>query len=67
MVYSAQIGAKKPDRPFFEAALKRCGYSPGDIVLVDDMKANVEAALAFGWSAVQWREGLSLRSIVDFA
>ena len=67
IIYSAQIGAKKPDRAFFDAALKRCGRSPQDLVLVDDTVANVEAARAAGWRAAHWDRGSSLLRLVEAA
>ena len=65
MVYSAEIAARKPQRSFFEAALKRSGFAPDDTILVDDTKANVDAALDAGWQAVHWSEGSSLIELLN--
>lgn len=67
IIYSAQTGAKKPDRAFFDAAAKRCGRSPQDLVLVDDTIANVEAARTAGWRAAHWESGSSLSRLVEAA
>ncbi|MBW8638830.1 HAD-IA family hydrolase [Hoeflea sp. WL0058] len=67
ITYSAQIGAKKPDRAFFDAAVKRSGGSPQDLILVDDTIANVEAARAAGWRAAHWDRGSSLSRLVEAA
>ena len=32
MIYSAEITARKPERPFYEAALQRCGLAGGSLV-----------------------------------
>ena len=47
-VLSYEVGAAKPDRRIFEAALVRAGVSAGDSVFVDDQEANVQAALGLG-------------------
>ena len=52
--YSWELGTKKPETDYFEIALERIG-APGDEVLfVDDMEANVEAARAAGLRAEHW-------------
>lgn len=63
IVYSARVGARKPDRAFFDAAVKHSGAWPEDTLLVDDTKANVEAARDAGWGAIQWSEGACLRDL----
>lgn len=65
IVYSAQIAARKPQRAFFDAAVKRTGSAPEDTLLVDDTKANVDAALEAGWGAIQWSKGSSLMSLLE--
>ena len=64
VVYSAMAGHQKPDAGFFEFAEERSGYRPEQLLMVDDKSENVEAAIAAGWSAVQWREGDSLADIL---
>ncbi|WP_036349102.1 HAD-IA family hydrolase [Microvirga sp. BSC39] len=52
--YSAQIGAKKPELEFFRAAALRTSLSPDEILLIDDVAENIEAAKEAGWRAVLW-------------
>lgn len=54
LVYSAAVGARKPQAEFFAAAAAESGFSPGALMLVDDTGANVDAARAAGWLAVRW-------------
>ena len=63
IVYSAQIAARKPQRAFFDAAAKRSGSTPENLLLVDDTRANVEAALEVGWRAVHWSDGSNLMNL----
>jgi len=52
--YSARLGAKKPDIEFFakiQAAVGLCGE---EILLIDDSRQNIEAALKAGWQALHW-------------
>jgi putative hydrolase of the HAD superfamily len=51
--YSAALGARKPERGFFEAVATT--LSPADSpILIDDTEANVLAARRFGWPAIHW-------------
>ncbi|WP_414833382.1 HAD-IA family hydrolase [Afifella sp. YEN Y35] len=65
IVYSAAVGVRKPDRAFFDAALKQSGSVARNTVLVDDMRANVEAAREAGWLAIQWTRGKSLVGLLE--
>ena len=65
IVYSAEIAARKPDRAFFAAAEKRSGAAPRDILLVDDTKANIDAARDAGWQAMHWTAGSSPETLLD--
>lgn len=55
--YSAALGAKKPDRAFFEKVVSRTGIEPGSLLLIDDALSNVDAVLAPGWKAIHWTRG----------
>jgi putative hydrolase of the HAD superfamily len=63
--YSAQIGAKKPEPDFFRAVAARTGFSPSDILLIDDTAKNVQGAKAMGWSAVLWTNERPLHEILS--
>jgi putative hydrolase of the HAD superfamily len=65
IIYSAQIAARKPQRAFFDAAARRSGSAPEGIILVDDTQANVDAAIAAGWGAIQWTQGSSLLQLLE--
>ncbi|HKW16469.1 MAG TPA: HAD-IA family hydrolase [Terriglobales bacterium] len=52
---SSDIGLVKPSREFFQHA---CEILPAEeIVFVDDREINVQAARAFGWTAIHATEG----------
>ena len=52
IVYSHEVGLKKPDPAIYALAESRLGVEPHEVVLLDDLVANVEAARAAGWHAV---------------
>jgi len=54
MHYAADLGARKPDRAFFDAIAARTGFAPGEMLLIDDQPANIDAATAAGWGGVVW-------------
>jgi putative hydrolase of the HAD superfamily len=58
--YSADVGAKKPQPAYFEAVAGRTGFAPHEMRLIDDRLANVEAAIAAGWSGFHWTPGSTL-------
>jgi len=48
IVISGEVGMRKPDREIFEHTLDLLGVEPGEAVFVDDLPANVRAAVEFG-------------------
>ena len=51
-VISARVQLSKPDRAVFVLAAQRFGVAPADLVFLDDMAVNVDAARAAGWQAL---------------
>lgn len=45
---------KKPDEEFFAKVQMAVGLAGHELLLVDDSRANVDAALRAGWHAVHW-------------
>jgi putative hydrolase of the HAD superfamily len=62
--YSAALGSRKPHRAFFEAIQAQIDVPPSDLLLVDDSKDNVAAAISAGWSAVHWTPAKRLTDII---
>lgn len=54
LIYSAQLGVKKPDQLFFEKAQKLLNVEPSQIAFLDDSAENVQSALRCGWVAKQY-------------
>ena len=52
IVYSHEVGLAKPDPAAYELTTRRLGVEAHEVVFLDDVEANVEAARAFGWHAV---------------
>ena len=51
VVVSCEAGLSKPDPAIYRHLTDRFGLEPADCVFVDDVAANVEAAIGCGWSA----------------
>ncbi|MGX1101100.1 HAD-IA family hydrolase [Amorphus sp. MBR-141] len=64
IVYSAAVGARKPDRAFYDAAARQAGCPGPALLLVDDTPANVDGARKAGWRAAHWTPGASLLDLV---
>ena len=52
IVYSHEVGLKKPDPAIYALAQRRLEVQPGEIVFLDDVSGHVDAARAAGWHAV---------------
>jgi putative hydrolase of the HAD superfamily len=64
IIYSAALGHRKPAAEFFRLTAERAGAAPRDIVFVDDVLDNVEAARAAGWTAIRWTGG-DFRALIE--
>lgn len=62
--YSAQLGAKKPDRDFFSKVEAAVGLRGEEIILIDDSRQNVDAATNAGWRALHWTSDSSPHDVV---
>jgi epoxide hydrolase-like predicted phosphatase len=62
LVISAEVGLLKPDPRIYELALDQMGAAPAAALLVDDMQANVEGALAVGMSAILFKDTDQVRN-----
>ncbi len=51
LLLSYEVGLVKPERAFFEEALRRAGTRPEETLFFDDMREYVDAALALGMRA----------------
>ena len=47
--FSADFGHTKPDEAFYHHVLERTGWSPSQVLFVDDHGSNIEAARALGF------------------
>ena len=51
-VFSARVGANKPEAAIYELAAARFDAEPAELVFMDDHLPNVQAARALGWNAL---------------
>jgi putative hydrolase of the HAD superfamily len=54
MFYSARLGTKKPEPHFFAKVSAAVGLPGPELLLIDDSRVNVDAALRAGWRALHW-------------
>jgi HAD superfamily hydrolase (TIGR01509 family) len=57
LVLSYEIGHRKPHAEFFAHCQRLAEAPPHEIVFIDDLPANVEAARAHGWHGIVYRPG----------
>lgn len=53
--FSCEVGAAKPDEAFFAAVVEALDVPAGQILFIDDLAANVDAARVRGLQAEQWQ------------
>jgi len=63
--YSHEVGMIKPDQEIYAHVTKEIGCNPDEILFIDDLKENVEAAIAYGWNAVVHDPKIGLEAIFD--
>jgi len=56
IVYSHEVGLAKPDPAAYELTVRRLGVEPHEVLFLDDVEANVDAARRTGWHAVLHRD-----------
>ena len=61
IVISGHVGVNKPDRRIFEHLIAQFCIEPGAALFIDDSPANVEAASALGFCAIQFTDAIALR------
>ncbi len=63
---SFEVGHMKPAPEIYAAAEARFGFSPTEVVFIDDRQANVEGAIACGWQAIQHQSyGQTRDALID--
>ncbi|WP_353203968.1 HAD-IA family hydrolase [Sphingomonas sp.] len=62
--YAADLGCAKPSADFYRAIEQRTGFRPEALFFIDDKIANVDAAIACGWSAALWTGTETLKSLM---
>lgn len=60
-IVSGHERLSKPDRRIYERLTTKFGLDPARVLFADDRLDNVEAALAAGWTAVQFTTAADLR------
>ncbi len=58
---SGQEGVRKPSRRFYEIGCERLGVAPTEVVMVDDLAQNIDAAARLGMAGVVHREASDTR------
>jgi epoxide hydrolase-like predicted phosphatase len=58
VVDSAFVGHRKPDREIYDIVLRELGdgLEPENLLFIDDIEVNTDAARELGWNAVHYRE-----------
>lgn len=61
IVISGDVGVNKPDRRIFDHLAEHFGVEPSATLFIDDASANVNAARALGFRAIQFTNATALR------
>ena len=61
---SAELGAVKPDREYYQRVTDRLEARRGEILFWDDSMRNVDAAREFGWQAEHFTTYEAFKSVM---
>lgn len=61
VLISGEVGITKPHGKIFELCQRRFDFEPTQAVFIDDSPANVAAAAARGWDAIEYTDPADLR------
>ncbi len=61
-VLSYKVGARKPDREIFDAALRLSGVSAGETLFIDDLAVNTASASGLGMNSITFTGAEKLES-----
>lgn len=64
--HSAAVGHTKPEQAYYAAVEARTGFTPDELLLIDDSARNVEAAIAAGWQGRLWTGERPLGEVLGF-
>ena len=63
VIDSCEVGVRKPDQAIYSLICSRIGIAPKDCLFLDDHPENVQAALAFGFDALQVTEDFAVAAM----
>lgn len=63
--YSHEIGLRKPDQEIYHFVQRKLNLSGDQILFIDDLAKNVDAAKECGWNAVQHDPKLAIEDKLD--
>lgn len=53
VIESSEVGVRKPEPAFYEAACSAAGVEPGEVVFLDDLGINLKPARAMGMATIK--------------
>ena len=59
-VVSARVGQIKPEPGIYDTAARQFGAAPEELLFIDDVQANVQAARAAGWQALHFTDAAAV-------
>jgi putative hydrolase of the HAD superfamily len=67
IIYTHEVGVAKPDPRVYAIACERLGVEPHEVVFVDDLPANIDAAATFGIRAILYQDLAQAMTDLDAA
>jgi glucose-1-phosphatase len=60
LVLSYEVGLRKPDPAIYAYCERAAGARPNEVLFIDDLPTNVQAARDYGWEGIVYRPGTDL-------
>lgn len=65
IVFSSEVGVRKPDPKIFQRALEQFGVDPSEALFIDDREKNVTGANALGIHTIHYKNRAQVLSALD--
>lgn len=65
IIFSCDVGFRKPDPKIYEIALEKLGCNPGECVFIDDKKRNTDGAEKLGMKGIVFENPLKLEKTLS--
>lgn len=65
IIFSNEVGLKKPEKEIFMLCIKKLGLKPEECVFIDDQENNIESASEIGFKTIKFEDAVQLEKELE--